>query len=409
MRLRKNYCWVIVLCAALLVFCCQGLTANCISIYLSNMREAWGYTNSQISLFTTVRNLFSLLGVWIMGRFYRRVSLRAGLSFWSFMSAAAYWLGAWADRPAVFYTMAALLGLNFSLAGFAAASMMVRRWFKNRLGLAVGIFSSATGVATVLVPSLITRLIQERGLRFACGAEGTFIALVSLTVLLLARSQPADMGLEPYTGGGERSRRKHCLTRCPVPLSGREWIFVCACFFLQGLGVGPALSNLSLHFANCGFAAMDAAAAISMYGLCIWVGKLIFGYTVDRFGGKAASSVFLTVLGEALAGICLLKPFPLRPLLLGATGLMGFGYTVMSVGCSIWAADLNTPENYDETVRRLQLPQMIGRVVGSLIPGVLADRFDSYVPAYAISLVSALLFLLCLRGIYRRKTTVVPA
>ena len=408
--LRRHYCWVIVFCAALLVFCCQGLSGNCFSIYLSYMRSAWGYTNSQASLFNTVRSLFSLLGVFIMGWFYKRVNLRAGLSLWFFVSALAYCLGALADRVFFFYLMSALFGLTFGAGGFAAVAMMVRRWFKDRLGLAVGLFSCSTGIATIVAPSIITRSLESRGLRYTFVAEGIVVALMALTFFLLARSEPADIGAEPYTAaGGTRERKKHVVTLCTSPLAGREWVLVIAAFFFAGMGPGPALANFSLHFTNCGFAPLQAASAISMYGACIGVGKLVFGYCVDRFGGRRASGAFLIIMIAGLLILCTLKALPVYAMMLAGTGLMGFGYTTMSVGTSIWAADMNPPELYDETIRRFQLPMMVGGVVGCLVPGPLADLFGSYVPAYAIAAFCGAFFLLTLTALYRRKTRLLSA
>ena len=50
---------------------------------------------------------------------------------------------------------------------------------------------------------------------------------------------------------------------------------------------------------------------------------------------------------------------------------------------------------------------MIGGVAGSLIPGFLADRFGSYVPAYAFTVVCGVTFILALRHMYNRKAHVV--
>ena len=85
------------------------------------------------------------------------------------------------------------------------------------------------------------------------------------------------------------------------------------------------------------------------------------------------------------------------------------GFTTVAMGSSIWASDLNPPEHYPEGIRRIQMIQSVGSIVGALFPGFIADRFGSYVPVYALTVFCAAVFLAGLRFMYRRKTDVVPA
>ena len=226
-KLPFHYAWIICLCAGLLMFCYIGISGNCFSIYLTYTRSEWSYSNSQISAFNTIRMLSSLLALFSMRRFYRRFSLRTGVTFWCAMLGLSYALCALAARPAFFFLAAAVMGYSGGMGSLAAASMLVRRWFHDRLGLAIGLFSSATGLATVLAPALITRLLESRGLRFTYVATGCFIALIALAVGLLVRSNPAELGMAPYTvaSSPDAPRRKAVVTRCRGAITRGEWLF----------------------------------------------------------------------------------------------------------------------------------------------------------------------------------------
>ena len=74
----------------------------------------------------------------------------------------------------------------------------------------------------------------------------------------------------------------------------------------------------------------------------------------------------------------------------GVVLFMGTGYAITTLSATIWSNDIAGKNNYAVVVRRLQIAQSAGALVFSTVPGILADRFGNYVPAYA--LFTALMF-----------------
>ena len=72
-----------------------------------------------------------------------------------------------------------------------------------------------------------------------------------------------------------------------------------------------------------------------------------------------------------------------------AMTLFGLGLPISAVTFAIWSADLFGDAQYEGAVRSLTVSYALGMLLFGPIPGLLADRFHSYVPAYA-------LFALCL-------------
>lgn len=105
-------------------------------------------------------------------------------------------------------------------------SLLIGRWFHARRGLAFGIGTTGSGIATIIMPPLITALIEQRSLSFAFYTEAAITALTSLLILLLIRGRPEELGLRPYTTGEETKalsspppRRLHALCWCRAPIS----------------------------------------------------------------------------------------------------------------------------------------------------------------------------------------------
>ena len=89
---------------------------------------------------------------------------------------------------------------------------------------------------------------------------------------------------------------------------------------------------------------------------------------------------------------------------LGSTALaaltvvcLGVGYPIATIGPSVWAGDMSSPDQYPKVVRRLQVIYAGGALLFASVPGILADRFGgTYIPAYilfSVFLALALLFI----------------
>ena len=67
---------------------------------------------------------------------------------------------------------------------------------------------------------------------------------------------------------------------------------------------------------------------------------------------------------------------------------------------AVWAKDLAAPADYAKTVRAITTAYTAGMLVMGPIPGILADRFGSYIPAYLFFALCQLVLTLIIQGIY---------
>ena len=76
------------------------------------------------------------------------------------------------------------------------------------------------------------------------------------------------------------------------------------------------------------------------------------------------------------------------------------GMPLSSVSLSVWAGDLSAGPDYDRLVKWLSSAYMLGSLLTGPMPGMLADRFGSYVPAYLLFLVSLVCSMALIQGVY---------
>lgn len=150
-------------------------------------------------------------------------------------------------------------------------------------------------------------------------------------------------------------------------LGRRTWILLgCASLFM-GAVANPGFSHLSVLYTTEGFAPATVALMISGTGVMITVGKLLYGETTDRIGGRGSCLLFGGVL---LAGhlLCCFGLCPEYGTQRGQCPLPGTGYPIATMGPSVWSNDLAAPEQYPVVVRRLQVIYAGGALLFASLP-----------------------------------------
>lgn len=160
-----------------------------------------------------------------------------------------------------------------------------------------------------------------------------------------------------------------------------------AVFLIGGPG-GPGFSHLTVLYTTAGYDSASAALLISYLGLVICVSKILCGQIYDRFGSRAGNWYVHLVFLAGLLLCCLAHLGGMLPAFAAMT-LFGLGLPISAVTFAVWSADLFGDAQYEGAVRSLTVSYALGMLLFGPIPGLLADRFHSYVPAYA-------LFALCL-------------
>lgn len=376
---KPHYAWFICLGGALSLFTVMGLGVNIFSIYQPEIISFNNFTNAQGSWITTTRSLF-ILGTLLMvnqlcARFGLRLVMTLGMAL---VGLSCFCFGASTSFP-MYCVSAALTGIGYCLGGMVPLSLIIANWFDSRRGLALGIGAAGSGVSTIFAPAIITRLIQTYGLRTAFFCEGAFILCIAALGWLLLRTVPADKGLEPYRVEGDLPAAQPVHTgtdhgRLPIAL-------LLIASFLLGGPLGPAFSHLTVLFTTEGFDSMAVAGLVSYMGLAICVSKIVCGQMYDRLGGRLSNTFVLGAyfIGHLLCCLAFTKSLPLAYL---AITVFAFGISVSAVSPAVWARDLTNPADYGKTVRAITTAYTAGMLVMGPIPGVMADHFGSYIPAY---------------------------
>jgi MFS family permease len=395
-----HYGWVVCITCTLLLFITMGTVSNGFSVYLPYIMDERGLTHAQTSSLVTLRCLTAFLAMLVIGWYYKKVSLRLGVSIAACCAGLSYLLYASAQTYPLFCVGAAVSGLSYGFGSMIPVSLLMNRWFDRHRALALSICATGSGIATIVLPPVTTALVEHLTMGIAFRIEGAAIFLLAALIFAVLRSDPAEKGLAPCghqeaPAGQETPARK---THGDIPRAA--FVLLAFASLFMGAVANPGFVHLSVLFSGEGFSARAVAAIISGTGLMLTLGKLLYGETTDHVGGCKSTLLFgaILVAGHVLCCLAFLQSIPLSVL---TAVCMGVGYPIATIGPSVWANDLASPRQYPTVLRRLQVIYAGGALVFATVPGLLADRFGDYLPAYILFSCLVLVSLLLIALSYR--------
>lgn len=206
------------------------------------------------------------------------------------------------------YLFFVLLGVAGSGAAPVPYGKVVSNWFDKRRGLALGLTMVVFGTGVIAMPFLTQRLLTILGWRGAYASLGLMVLFVSVPVVgFFLRENPEEMGLLP---DGEAAPQR-IATKVQIR-AGIDWynawhdsVFwtIVAAFFLVGASVHGCVLHLVPMLTDRGVPTERAALAVSLLGGAVLIGRIVSGYSLDRFFAPRVAVFFFSA---AALGIVLL-------------------------------------------------------------------------------------------------------
>lgn len=264
-----HYGWLICLSCTLLMVCTMGFCNGVFPVYLPFL-EQQGMSGAQTSALLSIRCLFGIAGMLLSEPFYRRISMRVGLTIACGITAGAFFLYGTAQATWMYDFAAAASGIGYGLGTMVPVGILMKRWFNKRRGIAVGICAAGSGISITLFSPLITGIIESRGISTAFFFQTIFITVVGLLLFALVRDFPASMGLEPY--GGRTCEQPQQVRSDGGRRFGVAGVLI-SCFLIGAVATS-APGHFSAHFVAQGYEMGLVSLAVSAFGLSLTLGKL---------------------------------------------------------------------------------------------------------------------------------------
>lgn len=296
------YRWIVLAAAFVLQMLAAGTTSFAFGVFVKPVAEELGIPRGDVNLGLMLLLLGSAVACPFLGRLLDRFPTRwivigGSLCF----GIGASWL-AWSVQ--LWMMCLALLGpvaVGMTALGALTSSLLITRWFDERIGRALGIVGVSASVGGVVIVPLLSRLIAEEGWRTAVLVAGWVTMGVGLLLALFVIRERA-----PKTSGDELPYQQAQWTVRGLLVTRDFWLLVVAVGSLFAVNQA-VLSALVAYGQDLGFDAGRAALLVSAVSLSSIIGKLVVGALADYIDKRLLLAIAAVLLGVLLA-ILLAKP-----------------------------------------------------------------------------------------------------
>ena len=281
--------------------------ADSFMVFVLPLSEEFGWKRAQVSsvysAFLVVTGLAAPLTGMMIDRWGPRVVYPLGMLLLASASLISANLSAlWQFQLCI----GLVSGLGVSMLGMVPASMLISRWFRDRMSTAMGVAYAGFGTGTILVVPLAQRSIELQGWRDTYTAMGlTTLALLPLLLLLPWRRIAGDRSPDAKIGHSPARVRQ---AETPPPdarasllkaVRTREYWQIVQLFSFTSITTFSVITQVVPYLVQSGLSPLAAASAFGTAGLLSIFGILTSGWAADRFGfrGAATASFVATFLG----------------------------------------------------------------------------------------------------------------
>lgn len=378
---KLYYGWVVAVCCMLSV-CGSSLLSTGMSTNLNAMRQCLGLSHTQTAMILTVRSISAFVAAMFSVQYFDHLGIKRGMTLAMLIGAISFLIFVFAGSNMFFnYTGAALAGICYSYGMMMPVSMLLKNWFNKSRGTALSIASCGTGLVSIVFAPLIQTIVDKNGIRAAFLMQAATVLFIMFIVLVFIAERPEDKGMCPYGGSDyvtEQNKEREHFTKS---LSVRWYYGLIFATALIGMSASPCSANYTNNLVTAGLDSMEAARALSFYGVVLILSKMILGRLIDKAGTKLTTVIFGVLCTAGMFMLVLVNRYPTVPFMYLSMIMIGIGVPIQTLGYPNWVAELDS-EHYNHTLEKCQMGYQLGCVAGSPIPGILADITGNYGAAY---------------------------
>tara|TARA_B100000003_G_scaffold198165_1_gene202812 strand:+ start:60 stop:1283 length:1224 start_codon:yes stop_codon:yes gene_type:complete len=341
--------WQMVYTGMMMEFSVVGFIFYCFPLMFSALERDLGATQSQLSGALSLWFISSAIASIFLGRLLDKFSIKkimmiGGVIF----SLGLFSISFVQSSFSLLLIYATLLAIGGPALGNLSVTKLVANWFESNAGMALGIAAIGISFSGVILPILVDPLIEMIGWRSVYMVFGLIVIFLLIpTVRYFVIDTPEEIGQfkdnlpdQPALDSsqdllGIKDFFKH----------GIFWIISLA-FAFQFLAMGGVLLHLPLHSENqgfletwtiLGFPIKQTVFAYSFAALGGVVGKVLFGYLMDRLRPNIPVMIMMAMQSIGIFGLTLIDNYLFFTIFCFVFGLGFGGAMVLMSACFLKA------------------------------------------------------------------------
>lgn len=363
--------------------------ADSFMVFVLPLSQEFGWKRAQVSsvysVFLTVTGLAAPLTGMLIDRWGPRVVYPLGVALLGSASLAAGHL----TQLWQFLLISGLVaGLGVSMLGMVPASMLISRWFRNRMSTAMGVAYAGFGTGTILIVPLAQRSIELAGWRQTYTIMGMATLALLPLLFLLPWKAIMQIGLPPSREA--RGRQKGNFADLGKAFRTREYWQIVQLFSFTALSTYSIITQAVPFLVEGGLSPLEAATAFGAAGMLSIVGIMTAGWAGDRIGYRATVSITFLSTFIGIVSMLVFSYAPLGWLVLGFSLFFGLAMGARGPIVSSLAARHFGGGAFATIYGTMFAWMSLAGALGTLVSGLLYDFTGGYRAGFAFSMICVL-------------------
>jgi MFS family permease len=285
----------------------------------------------------------------------------------------------------------------------------ISRWFVKKRGFALGIASTGMGLGPLIMAPVATYLISNLSWRGSYTVVGIFTLFVVISLSMLLRKSPSDIGALPdgvIKEIGDVKKPSEVDGLSVTSISFKEavgtknlWLLL-ASGFLWASNLNLVMIHVVPHAIDMGISTMQASTILSVLSGTSILARMLVGRISDTVGRRLPAIATALLGAGALAWLLWADALWMFYLFAVACGIAWGGVSV-----TVWSlvGDIFHGRNLGVIVGTVEFGFAAGSAIGPAVGGVLFDVTGNYTLAFMIGAATLILLSLFISRVKTEK------
>lgn len=362
-------------------------------IFLTPLMDEFGFGRTKASSILGVLTFMPLVSVITTDALYKKFPIKPCICAFVLGMAIGMFMLSKSTNLIQCYISVILVGYCLGSAGMISVTTLINRWFYEKRGLAIGIVTSSSGLANMIMPNIMINFIELYGVRTAIGIHSVLMLCVGILALILISDSPEKKKANMY-GLKDNKILTSDVNNKPCGISFRRiiifkeyWILSISCFVLGG-SLYAVISHYTSFLIIHGHSMQMAANLFSIYGFFMLIGKLLWGKAFDILKEKKGTVLIFISWIVGLIAMLFLNQNVITGIVMAV--LIGLGSAIGIICLPLWINAIFSEYNYTNVYTWVAVIQSIGVAVYVVFFGFIEETMGSYKPAVVITIILSL-------------------
>jgi len=404
---RFFYGFHVVTACFFILFLCWGMVLNTFPIFVKPMTIDMNWGRGALSLALLMGSVGSALAAPLAGVLIDRIGAKPVMATGAAMIGSGLLAGSLISQLWQLYIVFALIGCGLMCSTAIPCSLVISNWFVSRRGTAMGVAFAGTSVGGMVMSPIANWIILNRDWRAAFVVSGVAILVLAVPLILLViRTHPSEMGLEPYRRAETEGESDEDTWGVSLKSAFSLPVFwqISAIMFVIGLVTSGLGTHCVAYLTDLEHSPTSAAFAWSTVMGVMIVGILLSGPIADRWGARNAMIIDCTLFAVSIVVLAWARPYSV--VLLFAV-VYGFALGAPLVINPLLTSNYLGMRHFGAIFGVLNIMATLGAAIGPVGAGIFFDTQKTYLPVFyffaALMLATAALSML-LKAIPKRRS-----